>query len=99
MTWVDYALYLVLAGAAFILLTFLVNAAITAKTGKSSRLLSRIYYVVALLTVLVNLVRSVAVYNWGIWLANLLVLICVGVAFRRSERDAADSGQQESGLK
>jgi len=89
----------ILAGAVFILLAFLVNAAITDKTGKSSRLLSPIYYVVVIPTVLVNLVRSVAVYNWGIWLANLLVLICVGVAFWRSERDAADSGQRESGLK
>ncbi|WP_308753684.1 hypothetical protein [uncultured Anaerotruncus sp.] len=97
MAWVDYALYLVFGGVAFILLAFAANLIITAKTGKSSLLLSRIYYVAAIVTVLINLVRSVAVYNWGIWLANLLVLACVGVAFRRSERDAKSMEEQGRG--
>ncbi|MFR9189948.1 MAG: hypothetical protein ACLVL7_06685 [Anaerotruncus massiliensis (ex Togo et al. 2019)] len=44
MAWVDYALYLVFGGVAFILLAFAANLVITAKTGKSSLLLSRIYY-------------------------------------------------------
>ena len=97
MAWVDYALYLVFGGVAFILLAFAANLVITAKTGKASLLLSRIYYIAAIVTVLVNLVRSVAVYNWGIWLANLLVLACVGVAFRRNERDAKSTEEQGRG--
>lgn len=99
MGWVDYALYVVIGGVAFILLAFAVNIAITAKTGKSSLLLSRVYYIAAIITVLINLVRSVAVYSWGIWVANLLVLACVAVAFRRNEREAKEPGERADSLK
>ncbi|MCI8649763.1 MAG: hypothetical protein HFG20_06575 [Anaerotruncus sp.] len=87
MIWTDVALYAALGLLAVVLLCWGGNLFLVSRKGSPSMLLSRIMYLAAIAAVLFNTARSAVAYNEkSMLVANLIVLVCIIISFRRMER-------------
>ncbi len=75
-----------------VLAAWIGNLVIAYRHGKPSAILGRCVYIFGILAALLNIVRVIRIYDnsQGVMLlANAIVLVCVIVAFYRSERAPA----------
>ena len=87
MIWTDVISYVTLGLFAVVLLSWLLNLLLLALKKPSSILLSRIMYVAALVAAVLSSIRTAVVYTEKTLLvANIVVLVCVIISFRRAER-------------
>ena len=82
----DNSFYLLLAGAVAVLLLYIINLAITAKTSRACKPLSRITYILAILLILLNTYRMMRISDGTMVAANIAALLAVVIAFVRSEK-------------
>ena len=92
----DILLIVVLACAGTILLLFVFNAISVGKSGAASPVITRLIYIVAIMTVALNMYRMVAVGKSDMIYANIIALICILVSWVRSEK--AQKQEQAGGL-
>lgn len=87
MEWTQAALYTAAALLGVVLLCWLGNLILVLRKKEASMALNRIMYLAALAAVAINAVRSAVVYSEKTMLAaNIVVLVCLIVAFVRTER-------------
>ncbi len=87
MEWTQTILYVSVGALALVLLCWTVNMILVFRGKKSSMLLSRIMYLLAIAAVVLLAVRSGVVYNEKTMLAaDLVVLVCIVISYVRLER-------------
>lgn len=86
MVWTEVVLYVALGLLGLVVLCWAGNMVLVLRKKSSSLLLSRIMYLTALAAILLSTVRSAVVYSEKTFLiANLIVLACIIISFRRME--------------
>lgn len=86
MVWTEVMLYAALGLLVLVVLCWVGNMILVLRKKNSSILLSRIMYLTALAAILLSTVRSAVVYSEKTFLvANLIVLACIIISFRRME--------------
>ena len=95
MAWTDILKYCLFGLGALILLLLITNIVLATKRGKDSDLVRRLMYILAFIAVIIAIIRSFALYSSTVVFADALVLVCLIVAFIRSERKPADLTEKD----
>lgn len=95
MAWTDILKYCLFGLGALILLLLITNIMLATKRGKDSDLVRRLMYILAFVAVIIAIIRSFALYSSTVVFADVLVLVCLIVAFIRSEHKPADLTEKD----
>ncbi|NCC69607.1 MAG: hypothetical protein EOM14_15720 [Clostridia bacterium] len=94
MSWIDCLKYAIYALGAIILLLWLFNFYRALRKKSDCVLVRRLMYSLAILVIGLSIARSSQLYGSAVVFANITVLLCIIVAFYRSEQKPADEREE-----
>ena len=86
MKWLDTIVYILYGCGALILLLFIANLILAKIRGTDSKWVRRLLYIVAIIAAVLGTIRSKFVYSETVFFADILVVLCIIIAFVRSEK-------------
>ena len=86
MKWLDTIVYILYGCGALILLLFIANLILAKTRGTDSKWVRRLLYIVAIIAAVLGTIRSKFVYSEPVFFADILVVLCIIIAFVRSEK-------------
>lgn len=90
MNWIDFFMYAIYLLGAIILLLWLFNFYRALRKKTDCVFVRRLMYSLTILVIGLSIARSSQLYGSAVVFANITVLLCIIVAFYRSEQKPAD---------